>query len=70
MYDTFTMKQRATYDEIEKLNAKIEEAFDPTTFVLNHTILEARAAINELQDKCDHIWQDGVCIVCGKEEKK
>ena len=48
---------------------RIEELFDPTTFVLNKEAQKLQEEITELQKECPHEFSEGICKYCGKEEK-
>ena len=48
---------------------RIEEIFDPTTFVLNKEAQKLQEEITELQKECPHEFSAGICKYCGKEEK-
>ena len=37
-------------------------------FTFNPRIAELEKEIEELQDKCQHEFHDGVCAYCGKEK--
>ncbi len=67
-FDTFTAKQKATHTLVHDLEEELMQSVDPSTFVLNPETLAIRKKIDEAQAHCDHIWEDGFCIVCGKEE--
>lgn len=67
-FDTFTNKQKETYSKIHDLNHELMNAIDPSSFVLNDKVRELQEKIAAVQANCDHIWEDGFCIVCGKEE--
>ena len=58
------------YTLILEKKQKIEELLDPTTFVLNKEVEALQNEIAELQEKCTHKYNDGVCEYCGKEEEK
>jgi hypothetical protein len=54
---------------VSEKKKKIEELFDPTSFVLNKEIVKLQEEINSLQDKCQHKFnKDHICEYCGKEE--
>ena len=40
------------------------------TFVLNPTMEKDIARLNKLESKCEHSYQDGICVHCGKEQNK
>ena len=54
---------------VSKKKQRIEELFDPTTFVLNKEVEALQQDIAELQKNCPHEFSEGVCKYCGKEEK-
>ena len=54
---------------VSKKKQRIEELFDPTTFVLNKEVEALQQDIAELQKDCPHEFDEGVCKYCGKEEK-
>ena len=55
---------------VKEKKTKIEDLFDPTTFVLNKEVEALYKEIDELQANCPHNFVDGVCEYCGKEEQK
>lgn len=67
-FDTFTKKQKDTYALIHELEHELMASVDPSAFVLNEETVALRKQMDEVQAQCDHIWEDGFCIVCGKEE--
>ena len=69
-FDTFTKVQKDTYELMHNLNEEYMKAIDPTSFVLNQKLLTIKAEMEKVQSKCDHIFENGACIVCGKEEKE
>lgn len=54
---------------ISEKKQRIEELFDPTTFVLNKEIEALQQDITELQKECPHEFEEDKCKYCGKEEK-
>lgn len=54
---------------VTKKKQRIEELFDPTTFVLNKEAQKLQEEITELQENCPHEFNKGVCKYCGKEGK-
>lgn len=54
--------------KIEENNEKIEKASKPFIFTLNKTIACLMKENAELQKKCPHEFEDGICKYCGKEE--
>lgn len=69
-FDTFTAAQKDTYQLIHDLDEEYMKAIDPTSFVLNEKLIAIKNKIAEVQSKCNHIFENGECIVCGKEENK
>ena len=69
VFDTFTKKQKATYTLVHDLEDQLMEVLDPTAFVLNPKVLEIYRDIESVQQECDHIWENGHCVVCNKEEE-
>ena len=63
------MKGPEIFSLISKKKQRIEELFDPTTFVLNKEVEALQQDIAELQKECPHRFYEGVCKYCGKEEK-
>lgn len=61
------MKGHDVFNLITEKKQKIEELFDPTSFVLNPEVVKLEKEIEELQTKCEHNYVDGVCEYCGKE---
>ena len=51
-------------DAIDNNNRLIQEALDPTEFVLNETIRDLMKANLELQKQCTHEVENGVCKYC------
>ena len=66
----FSKVQKETYDKVHELEHELMKSVDPATFVLNPETLVIRYKIEQLQRDCDHIFEDGVCVVCGKEEDR
>lgn len=57
--------------QIDKNNATILQKFKPNTFVLDTNIARLVKENKELQQKCVHKFEDGVCIYCDfKEEER
>ena len=61
------MRGHDVFNLITEKKQKIEELFDPTSFVLNPEVVKLEKEIEELQTKCEHNYVDGVCEYCGKE---
>lgn len=69
-FSEFTLEQKDTYTKIHSLEEELMRSIDPATFVLNPETLAIRYKIDQLQAKCNHVWENGACIVCSKEEEK
>ena len=54
--------------KIEENNKKIEQLLETNSFILNTQIAEVLSENKALQDKCYHVFVDGRCEYCGKEE--
>jgi hypothetical protein len=57
--------------EFEQNEAKaLRESIKQTVyqFVLNPSIAKDIAKLENLEQQCNHIYKDGVCVYCGKEE--
>ena len=48
---------------------RIEQLFDPGIFVLQEEATKLIEENEHLQSICNHQYENGVCIYCGKEEK-
>jgi hypothetical protein len=55
-------------ERIDKLNQQLEEAMDPTTFVLNSTATAIFREIDKLQKQCQHSFVNKECQYCGWRE--
>ena len=55
------------FNLIKEKKDRIEDLFDPTSFVLNPEVQKLEAEIDELQAHCPHNFTNGVCEFCGKE---
>ena len=51
--------------KIDQLNQQLEEAMDPTTFVLNPTAVTIFREIEKLRHECKHSIVNGECEYCG-----
>lgn len=54
--------------KINKNNKIVQAMFNPNQFVLNNTILKLLEENKELQAQCNHVFDNGYCIYCDKEE--
>lgn len=66
-FSEFTNEQKARYKKIHELEHELMQSVDPTTFILNPKTLTLRYEIEKLQDQCDHVFEHGICAICGKE---
>lgn len=57
------------YSRIIQIKREIIEKVDPSIMVLNPEVQALYKEWAELQEKCTHIYENGKCTVCGKEEK-
>lgn len=55
--------------KIDENNAIIESLFTPNQFTLNNTVAQLLKENNELQNLCEHEYENGYCNYCYKEEK-
>jgi hypothetical protein len=55
-------------NRIDKLNSEAERLIAVETFTLNSKVAAIMAEINELQNKCEHHFVDGICEFCYTEE--
>lgn len=54
------------FQAVKSRKEKIEDLFDPTTFVLNPEIVKLEQEIHELQSQCQHDFTDSnECKICG-----
>ena len=54
---------------VREKKQKIEDIFDPTSFVLNPEVVKLEEEISELQTQCEHDFVCGVGKYCSLEEK-
>ena len=69
MNDFMQLDGLTIFTKVEDKKKRLEEIFDPTTFVLNKEAKQLQQEITELQEICPHVFQIGICKYCGKEEK-
>lgn len=55
-------------NRIDQLNQQLEEAMDPTTFVLNQIAATIFHEIEKLRNECQHSLVNGECEYCGWRE--
>jgi hypothetical protein len=53
---------------VQTKRKRIEDLFDPTTFVLNKEVQQLQEEIYNLQKECPHEYENHICKFCGKEE--
>lgn len=53
---------------IDENNKIIMSLFTPNQFVLNNTVAKLLAENEQLQNSCNHEYEDGFCIYCDKED--
>lgn len=63
------MKQADIKKTIDMYNEMIESCFYPNKFTLNNTILDISQKIRDLQNICEHQYENGYCIYCYKSEE-
>ena len=56
-------------EKIDLNNKIIEELLNPSQFTLNNTIKDLLKENDELQKQCKHLFVDGYCEYCYKEEE-
>ena len=56
--------------KIDENNKIIESLLTPNQFTLNNTISKLLLENRELQSKCNHLFEEGYCVFCDKEEEK
>jgi hypothetical protein len=63
------MNGQEIFSLVKAKRQRIEELFDPTTFVLNKEAQKLQEEIYALQEECQHEFNENhVCKYCGKEE--
>lgn len=63
------MERMLIKKKIDKNNEMIERLMSPNIFTLNNTVAELLKENAELQEQCDHEFEDGYCHYCYKEEE-
>lgn len=56
--------------QIDYNNQMIESLLSPNKFTLNNTVAKLLKENEELQNQCQHEFEDGYCKYCYKEESK
>jgi hypothetical protein len=62
------MRQLEIKKRIDENNKIIESLMTPNVFTLNNTIAKLLAENKKLQEECEHVFENGYCIYCMKEE--
>ena len=55
-------------NKINENNKMIEQILSPSTFILNNSVAALLEENRQLQEICPHLFEDGYCIYCDKEE--
>ena len=59
------------FQAVQDRKERIEELFDPTTFVLNPEVVRLEKEIEQLQSQCQHEFNEvGECEICGIVKNK
>lgn len=61
-------EQLTIFTRVNQIEEEIQEAFDPSTFVLNKKVETLTQELYTLRKKCTHKYENGKCIYCGKME--
>ena len=67
---SFTEFQQNTCAKVTNLRDEIEKSLDPTKFELDTHLQSLFDKLHEEQANCDHIFENGVCIICGYSTKE
>lgn len=59
--DKFSIQRR-----VSSIHEEIEEMLDG--FILNPRIQELKHELHDLQEQCEHEYNNGVCVWCGRFE--
>jgi hypothetical protein len=63
------MQQLDIKKRIDENNKLIESLMTPNVFTLNNTVAEILAENAQLQNECEHVFEEGFCIYCYKNEE-
>lgn len=58
------MTQKEIYEKINMNNNRIKDIMQPNIFTLNNTVSDLLKENRELQDQCQHEYEDDVCVWC------
>lgn len=64
----FTAAQLQIYNRVKSIEDEIASIADPSTFVYNPKIGQLIMQLTEVQNECEHVFDDGFCIICGRPE--
>ena len=53
-------------EKINFNNKKIQSILDPTVFILQPEVQKYMEENEYLKSICEHVYENGVCIYCGK----
>lgn len=56
-------------EQIDRNNGLIEQFLAPNQFVLNNTVAQLLKENAQLQQQCQHEFEEGYCIYCYKSEE-
>ena len=56
-------------EQIDRNNKLIEQFLTPNQFVLNNTVAQLLKENAQLQQQCQHEFEEGYCIYCYKSEE-
>lgn len=62
------MTQEEIKNKIIFNNREIEKKLDPSTFILQPEVIMLMEENDRLREECNHVFKNGVCVYCGKEE--
>ena len=62
------MNNQEIFSLIKNKQEEIDKLIDPTTFILNDRVVQLQKEIAELQEQCQHEYDNDICKYCGKEK--
>lgn len=63
------MNQLEIRKRIDENNKIIDAVLTPNQFVLNNTVAKLLRENQSLQLQCTHVFENGYCIYCDKEQE-